>query len=93
MQLLDDQPLQETDVLSQLMQWAQLTQRFLILLSKEDTTHAAYRWPKLLMDPTLHSKAMAVAKFQLSVGSANGTIDVGRGRDRTSVLLEEILNR
>lgn len=34
-----------------------------------------------------------MAKFQLSVGSANGTIDVSRGRDQTSVLLEEILNQ
>lgn len=92
-QVLDDQPLQEIAILPQLMQWAQLTQRLLILLSKEDPTHAAYRWPRLLMDPALHSEAMAVAKFQLSIGSANGTIDVSRGRDRTSVLLEKILNQ
>lgn len=90
-QLHGDQPMEEIAVLPQLMQWAQLTYRFLMLLRDEDSP--TYDWPGLLMDSTLHFIAMAAARFQLSVASADCTIDTSCCLDRTSVLLEKILDQ
>lgn len=75
-------PLDETDLLPQLMQWAQVTRLVLRLLSRKQGTVS--HWTELLMDEDLHVWASIVADIQLSRHESCGP-------SRTSVLLEKIL--
>lgn len=72
----------EIDLLSQLMQWAQVTRLVLRLLSRKqrDVSH----WSEMLMDKDVYLWASTAADFQLSV-------DESRDPSRTSALLERIL--
>lgn len=89
-QLCGDQHLDDMAVLSQLMCWAHTTYHVLIQFSKKKSIS---HWPKLLRDKHLYRKAHSVAEYQLCVASADATNDAGRRLDRTSILLEKILQQ
>lgn len=81
-----DQPLDGIDALEQLMQWAQVTYRLLMLLSKEERMNASV-WPDLPRDWELCTEAMYVAEFRTE------NIIRGRGPDRAALLLGRILGQ
>lgn len=86
-----NQPLGETDVLAQLMQWAQVTFQYLDGLRKETPDH--FRFLELLDDVKLASKAFGVASFHISVANVVARNDAGESRGlpgRTSFLLQKI---
>lgn len=88
-QLRGEQHLDDIAVLSQLMCWAHTTYHVLVQFSKKRVSH----WLKLLRDKHLHRRAHDVAEFQVCVASADTTNDAGGCLDRTSILLEKILQQ
>lgn len=90
-QVHGDQPLDRIDALEQLMQWAQVTYRFLTSLWKE--SFYASVCPNPIFARELYSEAMDVARFQVSTACINATNDASCGKDRTAFLLEKILSQ
>lgn len=80
-------PLEEMDILPQLMQWACATRQFLTLISEGKRPD----FPELFMDYAIGFWANLVAGFQVSTASVDGTADESSGPGRTSILLERIL--
>lgn len=83
--LHSDQPRDETAVLQQLMQWAQV---FFHLVYQAAHGSAGESWAQLPRDHCLCSDAWNVGSFQVSM-----TEDASHGRDRTSILLRKILHQ
>lgn len=87
-QLHGYQPLDEADVLPQLMRWAQVTLEVLSHRRKENYTD--FPWTELIMDRNLLSNAMNAGKFLMSYAGVLSISNQDRGPDRTSILLEKI---
>lgn len=87
-QLHGNQPLDEADMLAQLMRWAQVTLQVLLQFRKTNATD--FPWTEHTMDGMLHANAMAVALFLISYAGVLSKRAQYRGPGRTSILLEKI---
>lgn len=80
-------PVEEMDILPQLMLWARVTRQFLALVSQGRRPD----FPELPMDYAVDFWAKLVAKFQVSTASVNAKADDSGRPGRTWILLERIL--
>lgn len=85
------QSLNQTALLPQLMQWAEVTDRFLADLCIGGTF--GLEWLDLLSGEHLYSEAWKVGCFQVSIASDRIESDASHGLDRTSALLANILRQ